>query len=208
MRSIASDLKPILLLAEHIPLELWGFVLAFILLLIAIKYDKKRHLLCKLEASQQLKRLKKINTPQEQINHLRGVNPFIFEEMILTAIKKRGHKIKRNKRYTNDGGIDGQATIKGTDYLIQAKRYKNHIDPAHVRKFANTCKKHNKRGLFVHTGKTGKNSHQIAQNTKIEIISENRLLNMLTTQNKRPQEDVKQFHDPTHQENKKRTSNS
>ena len=148
MRSILSDLKPLLLLAEHIPLELWGFALAFILLLIAIRYDKKRHFLCKLEASQQPKRLKKINTPQEQITHLRGVNPFVFEEMILTAIKKRGHKIKRNKRYTNDGGIDGQATIRGIDYLIQAKRYKNHINPRHVRKFANTCKRHSKRRSF------------------------------------------------------------
>ena len=63
----------------------------------------------------------------------------IFEEMILTALKKRGHKIIRNKKYTGDGGLDGQITMNGVEYLIQAKRYKNHINAAHVREFALIC---------------------------------------------------------------------
>jgi len=148
-------------------------------LLLAIQWGKKRHLLCTLEASQQLKRLKRINTPEKQLSHLRGVNPFVFEEMILTAIKKDGHKIKRNKKYTGDGGIDGQAQIKNVDYLIQAKRYKKHINAAHVQEFAIICQKQSKRGLFVHTGKTGAKSHQIAKKYNLEIISGNKLLNML-----------------------------
>jgi restriction system protein len=146
-----------------IPPKLWIFVLTFAFLLFAIKWDKKRHLLCKWEARQQLKRLGRLNTPQEQITHLRGVNPFVFEEMILTALKQRGYKIKRNKRYSGDGGIDGQVIIKDHSYLIQAKRYANHINPAHVQSFALLCKRRGKRGLFVHTGKTGKKSYQIIQ---------------------------------------------
>ena len=135
--------------------------------------------MCRIEAAQQLRRLHRINIPQDQIIHLRGVHHFVFEEMILTALKKRGYKIKRNKRYSGDGGIDGQVIINGQHYLIQAKRYKNHINPAHVQSFAGICKKRGSRGLFVHTGKTGQKSRQIAQNENIEMISGDRLLNML-----------------------------
>ncbi len=99
--------------------------------------------------------------------------------MILTALKRKGHKIIRNKRYTGDGGIDGQVFMKGVHYLIQAKRYKGHINPAHVIAFAAICKRRNKRGLFVHTGKTGKKSKQVVSNTKMVMISGTKLLDLL-----------------------------
>lgn len=182
MYSLLYDLKPILHIAEQTPIELIPFIVGFIFLLIAIKWGKKRHLLSKIEASQHLRRLKKIDHPAKQIAYIRKVNPFVFEEMILTAIKKRGHKIIRNKRYTGDGGIDGQAIIHNKHYLIQAKRYKGHINPKHVIAFAAICKRQNKRGLFVHTGKTGAKSLQVAKNTKMEMISGNRLLNLLMIQ--------------------------
>lgn len=73
----------------------------------------------------------------------------------------------RNKRYTGDGGIDGRCNINGSDYLIQSKRYKSHINPA-----------------FVHTGKTGAKSKQIAQDENLEMISGQRLLNLLLNQPK------------------------
>ena len=168
-------------------------MLAFAFLLFAIKWDKKRHLLCKWEAAQQLKRLKRFNTPEVQITHLRSVNPYVFEEMILTALKHRGYQIKRNKRYSGDGGIDGQAIIEGHCYLIQAKRYTNHINPAHVQSFARLCQRRGRRGLFVHTGKTGKKSDRIAQFSEIEMISGDRLLNMLNNEHREPMGRVKLF---------------
>jgi len=172
-------------LVQKIPLQLLPFILAFAFLLVAIRWGKKRHLLSKLEASQQLKRFQRLNTPEEKIMYLRRVPPFVFEEMILTALKKNGHKIKRNKKYTGDGGIDGQTIINGRIYLIQAKRYSSYINPAHVQSFAAICRRRGKRGLFVHTGKTGAKSWQIAKKSNLEMISNKRLLKMLTVSHRR-----------------------
>ncbi len=178
-----GELKKALSILEHVPPEIWPFILVALLLIAVGWWGKQRHLLCTLEAHQELKRLK--GKPSDhQIIHLRQVDPFVFEEMILTAIKRQGHKIQRNKRYTGDGGIDGRCTINGQSFLVQAKRYKAHIDPAHVIEFAGICKRQNKRGLFVHTGKTGAKSKSVAKNTNIEMISGQRLLNLLLNQPK------------------------
>jgi restriction system protein len=178
-----SDLKPVLQMMGKLPVESWWVLLAVSILLFCGWWGKKRHLLCTLEAHQELKRIRG-KPADHQITHLRGVDPFVFEEMILTAIKRQGHKIQRNKRYTGDGGIDGRCTINGQDFLVQAKRYKAHINPQHVIEFAAICKRQNKRGLFVHTGKTGAKSKSVAQNTNLEMISGQRLLNLLLNQPK------------------------
>ncbi|MGH1375973.1 MAG: restriction endonuclease [Alphaproteobacteria bacterium] len=180
---VINNLKPLLQVIEHFPPEAWWVLLTAVTLLFAGWWGKKRHLLSMLEAYQELKRLRG-KPADHQITHLRGVDPFVFEEMILTAIKRQGHKIQRNKRYTGDGGIDGRCTINGQEFLVQAKRYKAHINPQHVIEFAGICKRQNKRGLFVHTGKTGPKSKDVARNTKIEMISGQRLLNLLLNQPK------------------------
>ena len=195
MLAIWEDLQSVFALGRFIPPELWISVLAVAFWLFAIRWDKKRHLLCRWAATQQLKRLQRFATQEERITHLRGVNPYVFEEMILSALKQRGYPIKRNKRYSGDGGIDGQAIIGSHCYLIQAKRYANHINPAHVQSFALLCKRRGKRGLFVHTGKTGQKSARIARFSEIEIISGDRLLNMFNNGHRRPVRRSKLFFD-------------
>jgi restriction system protein len=108
----------------------------------------------------------------------------IFLHFHATVNKRQGHKIKRNKRYSHDGGIDGEVIIKNKQYLIQAKRYTNHINPKHVQDFIKICRKRRKKGLFIHTGITGKKSKSLAQNSNIEIINGERLTNMLTNQHR------------------------
>ena len=173
------ELKALLYFIRDLPPEYHIFMVLAVLVWLATKWDKKRHLLTRLEATQRLKQLKRIKAPEKQMLFLRGVNPFVFEEMILTALKRRGHKIIRNKKYTGDGGIDGQVTMNGVEYLIQAKRYKGHINPAHVREFALICYRRDKRALFVHTGRTGKKAAQIAHNAKMKMVSGDRVLNLL-----------------------------
>jgi len=173
------DLKALLYFIRDLPPEYHIFMVLAVLVWLVTKWDKNRHLLSRLEASQRLKQLRRTKTPENKITFLRGVNPFVFEEMILTALKRRGHKIIRNKKYTGDGGIDGQVTMNGVEYLIQAKRYKGHINPAHVREFALICYRRDKRALFVHTGRTGKQAAQIAHNAKMKMVSGDRLLNLL-----------------------------
>ncbi len=60
---------------------------------------------------------------------LRKMNPYAFEELLLTCCHEQGWEIERNFRYTRDGGIDGRVTIAGRLYLIQAKRYRGYINP-------------------------------------------------------------------------------
>ncbi len=130
-------------------------------------------------ARRSLKKLRAMNDPAHQISYLRHIDPFVFEEMILTAIKDSGGKITRNKRYTGDFGVDGKAKINGKRLLIQAKRYKGHIDASHVKDFADLCQRSKRYGLFVHTGKTGKKSWDNSQGNTIEIISGRKMLALL-----------------------------
>ncbi len=66
---------------------------------------------------------------------LRKINPYAFEELLLTCCQEQGWKIQRNFRYSNDGGLDGRVMIAGKLYLIQAKRYQGYINPQHIRDF-------------------------------------------------------------------------
>ena len=120
--------------------------------------------------------LNKIEDQPRKFGYLRKIDPFVFEEMILTTFKSMGYKIKRNKRYTGDGGLDGKVWINGTLYLIQAKRYSNYINKAHVRDFESLCERHKAKGLFVHTGKTGGGTATV-RSQRVSVISGEELLN-------------------------------
>ncbi len=98
--------------------------------------------------------------------------------MLLSAFKNKGFKIKRNKRYTNDGGIDGIIfNSKGDKILIQAKRYKSYINPKHVKEFESLVERQKCFGFFIHTGKTGTKSYSF--NKSIKIISGSKLLELI-----------------------------
>lgn len=159
-------------------------VLLLALLLLAIRHRRARareaiHVRRRREAARQLNRLQRINSTCKQLAYLGTVNPYVFEEMILTALQRRGHRVIRNRRYSHDGGIDGQALIRGRHYLIQAKRYKRHINPVHMEHFVKICRKRRRRGLFVHTGKVSERSARIAKKGRVEIIGGERLLRIL-----------------------------
>ncbi|MFA7587789.1 MAG: restriction endonuclease [Novosphingobium sp.] len=112
---------------------------------------------------------------------LRAMDPLAFEELLLEAFERRGHTVIRNRRYTGDGGVDGEVIIDGERWLIQAKRYREAIRPEHVRDFATLCATRNQRGMFIHTGRTGGMSRTVALSADgIEIVSGQRLLALLT----------------------------
>lgn len=92
--------------------------------------------------------------PARVFGYLRKVDPYVFEEMILTELERRGHAIKRNRRYSGDGGADGAFVLNGRRWLIQAKRYRGPVRTADILSFDTLCRQLGARGLFVHTGKT------------------------------------------------------
>lgn len=131
-------------------------------------------------AAKTIKRLRKLNLSNpELLSYLRKIDPFVFEEMLLTLLKENGYKIKRNKRYTGDGGSDGQVWYKGKHYHVQAKRYKNHISKQHMKDFIQLTKKDKTNGLFIHTGRTGKETKALADEYNIEIISGDKLCKLV-----------------------------
>lgn len=128
--------------------------------------------------------LSKVSTlmyPGQRINHLRKINPYVFEEMIMTKLESLNNiKIERNQRYSGDGGIDGKFWINDDLYLIQAKRYTKQINLQHVKDFAELVESKGCKGIFVHTGKTPKAAYAILnQYSNIDLISGNRLIKFL-----------------------------
>jgi len=112
---------------------------------------------------------------------LRAMDPLAFEELLLEAFEQRGHRVVRNRRYTGDGGVDGEVIINGERFLVQAKRYRETIRPEHVSDFIALCSSRGRRGLFIHTGRTGGASRDaLADISCVKIISGKNLLALLT----------------------------
>lgn len=116
------------------------------------------------------------------LGYLRKIDPLAFEELILTAIEDDNVQVRRNLRYSGDGGLDGEVTYRGARVLIQAKRYGAHIQRAHVAAFASLCALEDAVGLFVHTGRTGEASRGAITDAggRVLIVSGHRLIEFLT----------------------------
>lgn len=111
---------------------------------------------------------------------LRRTDPFVVEEICLLCCQDQGWEIRHNHRYTGDGGVDGRTWINNQLYLIQAKRYRSHIDPAHVLEFRNVIQCEGAAGgLFIHTGKTGPLSRQLLRDSQIVLLSGQRLVDFV-----------------------------
>lgn len=125
-------------------------------------------------------KLKEFKHPGQKINYLRKIDPFVFEELLLSAFEIKGYRIIRNKKYTGDGGLDGTIIDEDNNQiLIQAKRYKSYIHKQDLMLFQELVQRRNCKGFFIHTGKTSKNSLLFADNEHISIYSGNKLLELL-----------------------------
>jgi len=116
--------------------------------------------------------------PAAQFKYIRCIDSAVFEEAILTSIEREGHRIKRNERYTGDGGIDGECEIDGVKVLIQAKRYSGHISREHLASFVVKCHEARHFGLFVHAGRTGEGLKSLGDGV-VAIVSGTTLLQCL-----------------------------
>jgi restriction system protein len=118
------------------------------------------------------------------LTYLRKINPYVFEELLLTVFEEHGYAIKRNKRYSHDGGLDGKIYDKGKLIYVQAKRYKSYINAAHLKAFKVCVEKSNaKSGFFIHTGKTGKELYDNFRNSNISILSGSKLIQFINAVN-------------------------
>jgi len=162
----------------------WPYVLLlglFVYRLITRRIVKPRHKRKIASSRKALDTLNEITSPAVKFSYLRKVDPFVFEEMILTSLNIQGYKIVRNKSYTGDGGIDGQVYIGNELVLIQAKRYSRYISATDISDFSLLCERLKCKGLFVHTGKTGSLAWHNQDSSVIDIVSGNRMLSLLTS---------------------------
>ena len=111
--------------------------------------------------------------PAQTITYLRKVHSAVAEEVVLTLFERSGTYVLRNRRYTGDGGVDGQVYIPGMGWAaIQTKRYSSAINPAHVADFAALVRRKGfAAGVFVHTGRTGPMSRRAIAGTPIFFLS-------------------------------------
>jgi restriction system protein len=130
--------------------------------------SKRRHEVKLKQAKVIFKKIKTIKSFPQAIAYLRKIDPYVYEELILYALKVAGYKIKRNKKYSGDGGIDGKVWIKGKLHYVQAKRYSKYINKAHVKEFNFITQRDKVGGLFIHTGITGKGAkEELASHVKM-----------------------------------------
>lgn len=127
-----------------------------------------------------IKTVNSIVSPPKKITYLRKINPYVFEELILSCLDAQGNKIFRNTKYSRDGGIDGVVIIESCKYLIQAKRYNGYVSKRDIENFDRLCRKKKCKGLFVHTGRTGKEVLRSCRTSNIDIVSGSRLLNLIS----------------------------
>lgn len=143
------------------------------------KFNRHRH--NRMKSKKILQKIRSFPFTGQRITYLRMIDPFVFEELLLDAFKAKGFNVVRNKRYTGDEGIDGVVWKNGTKYLIQAKRYKGHINVKHVTEFIALVESHKCHGFFCHTGKTGPKSKQVVQNYgNITILSGQSLIDLIS----------------------------
>ncbi len=116
------------------------------------------------------------------MNYLKKMNPYVFEELILTVIENQNIRVTRNKAYSGDGGVDGIFHTKYGKVYVQCKRYQDYIHLKDVKDLLlKSQEKKCYKAVFVHTGKTRDNTKNLfLQNRqKIILISGNTMIDLI-----------------------------
>lgn len=159
---------------------LLAWALQYLVIRLGESEAELRHRRYRRRAAASLKQLPKLRDDAARIVWLRKVSPYVFEEMLLTALSRQGFRIQRNIKYSGDDGMDGQVWIAGQRWLIQAKRYNRTISAQHVAAFGELTARKQCRGFFIHTGRTGEVSRvALSRYPDIQLISGQRLLQLL-----------------------------
>ncbi len=181
-------IPPIPIPATPYPWLVGALTLTFVLALIGLgrgagSFSERRHRRYRAKAARVLSRLPALAGDAQRLMYLRKMNPYVFEELLLTAFERRGYRVRRNACYSGDGGLDGQVWIDGRRYLLQAKRYGRAISAQHLQAFADLLRQEGCRGFFIHTGRTMQASRRVLQACpNVEVLSGNRLLKLLAGQ--------------------------
>lgn len=171
--------------AVYLP-ESMGILISLLLINLAVwlfflpRRCSGRHTRYQQQALRVLAKLPQLAGDGQRLSYLRKINPYVFEELLLTAFERRGYRIQRNPRYSGDGGLDGQVWQGEQRYLVQAKRYARHVHAAHIAAFGRLVRSEHCRGYFIHTGRTGAGCRaELKRFPEVELLSGQTLLALL-----------------------------
>jgi len=146
-------------------------------------YTKRRHKIKIMTADKVIVKLNSFTGEfknQQILSYLRKIDPYVFEELILSAFALKGFSIIRNKSYSGDGGLDGTVFKKDARFLVQAKRYTNWVKTSHIKDFETLISNQKANGgYFIHTGKTSSKSLISFKSSTIIIISGQKLIDLI-----------------------------
>lgn len=115
--------------------------------------------------------------------YLRKIDPFVYEEVIMSALEDAGAIVLRSRRYTGDGGVDGRCWFPWAGWrtvAVQAKRYQSTITPGHVRSFSSIVRAEGYAGgFFVHCGRSGSMTYEALRGQPVQLLSGSRMLSLL-----------------------------
>ncbi len=133
------------------------------------------------EILQKLRKFRGEGSNARCLIYLRRLEPLLFEELVLSAFEDIGAIVLRNRRYTADGGIDGQVWFPKLGwYAIQCKRYSAHVARSDVKTFCDLIgKRRFSGGLFVHTGRTGRASYDTIRIGAVLLLSGDKLTQLI-----------------------------
>lgn len=116
------------------------------------KQVHKRHRGWEKEAGAVLKKLQRSSLADEQERALlQSMTAYGFEYLITEGFKGKGSRIRKLRRVSGDGGIDGMVELSGRWHLIQAKRYASPVSTGTLSEFQQVCVDKRMPGLFVAT---------------------------------------------------------
>lgn len=112
------------------------------------------------------------------IGALRRLNPYAFEELVAFCLSERGMAATVTG-YSRDGGVDAWAEREGRVVVVQAKRWKRHINNRDIVAIARVAERVNGVGLFVHTGRTGRLARAKAKRHAVGVVSGDQLVSLV-----------------------------
>ncbi len=145
--------------------------------------NSRTHVWRRESAAKAFSKIRRGEIPSESVlGYLRKVDPLEFEEIILLSLRVAGYQTGARGAYSGDGGIDGIASRGGVKYIVQCKRYSGHISAKDVRRLESECSRRGCGGLFIHTGRTGKESREVVGTdfSRVKIISGDALVRLVT----------------------------
>jgi restriction system protein len=114
---------------------------------------------------------------------LMDMDPVEFEDLVAALFQAMGMEVMTTAR-TGDGGVDVQAMdpdpVRGEKLVIQVKRYRNTIPPAHVRDLYGTMLHEGAtKGIFVTTAEFGPSAQEFAAGKPLSLIGGRQLADLL-----------------------------